>query len=292
MNYRRLDKNKLLKLNNNQAFVYACFSFKSDFNTGDSHVKQETLAEFCRCSTSKIQDYISVFKDVGLILSTKVHEYKDENGLPRRANEYKLDIPDLTDSNYLTIRKSLLEKDIPTNVIGYVLLLKCLCLNQTNTCLYTLLELSNKLQIGYSTLKGKNGLHQKAIDYGLIMDDKIKYEGKTITRHTIIDSNILLGEGLNIPDLNLKEHRFEKSYVEQYDIIRSCCLKHKIFPPKYDKSLLSSIMRYYQDETLKMALNQRLPKFNGDIIYSLDYILKILNLSLVSPNKEETTIIL
>ena len=64
MNYRNLDKNIFLKLNHNQAYVAACFSFKSDFVTGESHIHQDTLADYCQCSPSKIQDYISVFKKV------------------------------------------------------------------------------------------------------------------------------------------------------------------------------------------------------------------------------------
>ena len=76
MDYRKLDKNVLIKLTPNQAFIAACLSFKSDFITGESHVHQDSLAQFCHCSTSKIQDAISVFKEVGFIQSIKVHQFK------------------------------------------------------------------------------------------------------------------------------------------------------------------------------------------------------------------------
>lgn len=286
MNYRNLDKNIFLKLNHNQAYVAACFSFKSDFVTGESHIHQDTLADYCQCSPSKIQDYISVFKKVGFIRSCMTRYFKNEDGLPRRQNEYLLNVPD---SNYFTIRKELLEKDIPVGVIGYVLLLKCLCLNGTNTCFYNLLEISNKLKVGYSTLKGKNGLHQKAIDYGLITDDKVRYEGKSTIRHTIMDSNILLGDGLDIPDLNAEEHGI---YVEQYDIIRSCCLDHDIYPPRYDEQVIRKIMNHFVDDNLKNALNRRLDKVKEDHIYSLNYIAKMLNIQMDSPSKEEYTFVM
>lgn len=289
MDYRNLDKNIFLKFNHNQAYVAACFSFKSDFITGESHIHQDTLADYCQCSPSKIQDYISVFKEVGFIRSSTTHYFKIEDGLPRRQNVYLLNIPT---SNYFTIRKELLEKDIPTGIIGYVLLLKCLCLNNTNTCFYNLLEISNKLNIGYSTLKGKNGLHQKAIDYGLLVDDKVKYEGKSIVRHTIIDSNILLGNGLDIPDLSSEKHKFESFYVEQYNIIRSCCLEHDIYPPNYDKLLISQIVSYFQGDILKNTLNERLNNVKEDHIFSLKYIIKMLNINMDSPSKEEFTFIM
>ena len=271
MDYRKLDKNVLIKLTPNQAFIAACLSFKSDFITGESHVHQDSLAQFCHCSTSKIQDAISVFKEVGFIQSIKVHQFKNEKGEPRRENVYHLHIPE---TNYLMVRRGLLEKDIPANVIGYVLLLKCLCINGTNSCYYTLKKIADKMNAGYSTLKGKNGLHQKAIDYGLIQSTKEK--------HTILDSNILLGESHNLPDSEM-----ERVYVEQYKITQSCCMQHHIHPPKYDKQLMRLITSRYVDLDLETAINQRLPKIKEEKIFSLKYVLKLLNINENQTNREE-----
>ena len=273
MDYRKLDKNVLIKLTPNQAFIAACLSFKSDFITGESHVHQDSLAQFCHCSTSKIQDAISVFKEVGFIQSIKVHQFKNEKGEPRRENVYHLHIPE---TNYLMVRRGLLEKDIPANVIGYVLLLKCLCINGTNSCYYTLKKIADKMNAGYSTLKGKNGLHQKAIDYGLIQSTKEK--------HTILDSNILLGESHNLPDSEM-----ERVYVEQFKIIQSCCKNHHIQPPQYNKQLMRLITSRYVDYDLETALNQRLPKIKEESIFSLKYSVKLLNLKEYKINKEEKT---
>ena len=271
MDYRKLDKNVLIKLTPNQAFIAACLSFKSDFITGESHVHQDSLAQFCHCSTSKIQDAISVFKEVGFIQSIKVHQFKNEKGEPRRENVYHLHIPE---TNYLMVRRGLLEKDIPANVIGYVLLLKCLCINGTNSCYYTLKKIADKMNAGYSTLKGKNGLHQKAIDYGLIQSTKEK--------HTILDSNILLGESHNLPDSEM-----ERVYVEQFKIIQSCCMQHHIQPPQYNKQLMRLITSRYVDLDLETAINQRLPKIKEEKIFSLKYVLKLLNINENQTNREE-----
>lgn len=276
MDYRKLDKNQILKLTPSQAYIAACLSFKSDFITGESHIHQDTLAQFCHCSISKVQDAIAVFKEIGFIRAIKVHQFKTEKGEPRRENIYQLHIPEV---NYFTICKGLLEKDTPSNLIGYVLILKCLCLNGTNVCYYNLKKIANKTTIGYSTLKGKNGLHQKAVNYGLIQSDKEK--------HTILDSNILSDESLNIPDLKDDKHQFEGVYVEQYKIIQSCCLKHHIYPPKYDKELMRLITSRYVDYDLEMVLNQRLPKIREKKIFSLKYIVKLLNLKEYKTNKEE-----
>lgn len=276
MNYRNLDKNLFLKFTPNQAFIAACLAFKSDFQTGESHIHQDTLAQFCHCSISKVQDAITVFKEIGFIRAIKVHQFKTEKGEPRRENIYQLHIPDV---NYFTICKGLLEKDIPSNVIGYVLILKCLCLNETNVCYYNLKKIANKTTIGYSTLKGKNGLHQKAINYGLIQSDKEK--------HTIIDTNILSGKGLNIPDLENNKYAIERVYVEQYKIIQSCCLKHHINPPKYDKELMRLITSSYVDYDLEKALNQRLPKVSEERIERLSYVVKLLNINPINSNTEK-----
>ena len=142
MDYRKLDKNQFLKFTPNQAYIAACLSFKSDFITGESHIHQDSLAQFCHCSISKIQDAISAFKRIGFIQSVKVHQFKNEKREPRRENIYQLHIPE---TNYFILRKELLEKNIPANVIGYVLLLKCLCINGTNSCYYTLKEIAEKI---------------------------------------------------------------------------------------------------------------------------------------------------
>ena len=271
MDYRKLDKNQFLKFTPNQAYIAACLSFKSDFITGESHIHQDSLAQFCHCSISKIQDAISAFKRIGFIQSVKVHQFKNEKREPRRENIYQLHIPE---TNYFILRKELLEKNIPANVIGYVLLLKCLCINGTNSCYYTLKEIAEKINAGYSTLKGKNGLHQKAIDYGLIQSTKEK--------HTILDSNILLGESHNLPDSEM-----ERVYVEQYKITQSCCMQHHIHPPKYDKQLMRLITSRYVDLDLETAINQRLPKIKEEKIFSLKYVLKLLNINENQTNREE-----
>lgn len=271
MDYRKLDKNQFLKFTPNQAYIAACLSFKSDFITGESHIHQDSLAQFCHCSISKIQDAISAFKRIGFIQSVKVHQFKNEKREPRRENIYQLHIPE---TNYFILRKELLEKNIPANVIGYVLLLKCLCINGTNSCYYTLKEIAEKINAGYSTLKGKNGLHQKAIDYGLIQSTKEK--------HTILDSNILLGESHNLPDSEM-----ERVYVEQYKITQSCCMQHHIHPPKYDKQLMRLITSRYVDLDLETALNHRLPKIKEESIFSLKYIIKLLNVNEKLADKEE-----
>ena len=271
MDYRKLDKNQFLKFTPNQAYIAACLSFKSDFITGESHIHQDSLAQFCHCSISKIQDAISAFKRIGFIQSVKVHQFKNEKGEPRRENVYHLHIPE---TNYLMVRRGLLEKDIPANVIGYVLLLKCLCINGTNSCYYTLKKIADKMNAGYSTLKGKNGLHQKAIDYGLIQSTKEK--------HTILDSNILLGESHNLPDSEM-----ERVYVEQFKIIQSCCKNHHIQPPQYDKQLMRLITSRYVDLDLETALNHRLPKIKEESIFSLKYIIKLLNVNEKLADKEE-----
>ena len=275
--YRILDKNQFLQFTPSQAYIAACLSFKSDFITGESHIHQDSLAQFCHCSISKIQDAISAFKRIGFIQSVKVLQFKNEKREPRRENIYQLHIPE---TNYFILRKELLEKNIPANVIGYVLLLKCLCINGTNSCYYTLKKIADKMNAGYSTLKGKNGLHQKAIDYGLIQSTKEK--------HTILDSNILLGESHNLPDSEI-----ERVYVEQFKIIQSCCKNHHIHPPQYDKQLIRLITSRYVDLDLEKTLNQRLPKIKEEKIFSLKYIVKLLNINKNQTNKEEEiTIIL
>lgn len=127
-------------------------------------------------------------------------------------------------------------------------------------------------------------MHQKAINYGLIQSDKEK--------HTIIDTNILSGKGLNVSDLEDDKHQFESIYVEQYKIIQSCCLKHHIYPPMYDKEMMKQITSRYMDYDLEKALNQRLPKVSEERIERLSYVVKLLNIKDNQSNKEDSVFIL
>lgn len=190
--HRIFKKNALLLLTNNQAFVYGCFTFKSDYY-GTSFIKQSDLARYCKCSTSKIQNYIKIFNENNLLVSI-THYYKNAYGDPRRYNEYLLDVFNMEKEDCFVVYKNFFELDIPSKILGYVLLLKCLCEKDTNDCYYDLKEISAYIKVGYSTIKGNKGLHQQAINYGLIKDEEVEYHGKMQIRHQIITPYILTGE--------------------------------------------------------------------------------------------------
>ncbi len=278
MYYRIFDKDKMKGLNNNQAYVFGRFSFKSNYKTGESKVKQKTLAQLCGCSESKIQDCITVFTDKGLILSTKTRKYLDKDNQPRRANIYELYVPDKENTNYFTVTKEFFELDIPDKILGYVLLLKCICLNGTNDCFYNLTEISTHLNIGYSTLKGKNGLHQKAIDYGLIEDEKVIYKEKKVIRHTIVTPYILTAQKVNLPDLNSRLGRFEKENLEGYNYIRRLCSELGVEPPPYNKKMMGRMLAFARGKQLYKVLKDRIKSIKGDKVTSLLYFIKVLGI--------------
>ena len=78
MNYRKLNNRIAEVLLPSECYTYFCLTLKSDFDTLESFVNQDTLAEYSGVDPSTIQRHIAKFTKEGLIeKETETHK-KDE----------------------------------------------------------------------------------------------------------------------------------------------------------------------------------------------------------------------
>ena len=261
------------QLSNKGAYIYLLLLFKSDYNTGESNVLLETLSKEAGYDTDTISGYLHKVK--GYIDITRQF-IKAENGQPKTKNFYKVHIPP---KDFIMVSRSFLDLHFDnltlreeTDIKGFILLVKCICLNCCNLTFYSLREMAAHLSISYGTIQK---YMKKCIELNLIERHKGCYK---ITLNCFDKGNTnYLPKGT--PPL----------YKEIYTTIDLFCQTKGLETPPYKKELIGQIaVEYpYTEHDLKQAndielikrysvkfqLAQRLPNLN-EPINSLNYFVK------------------
>ena len=161
--YIRITENIAGKLNAKEAYLFYCLSLKADLRTHESDIKQETLAkEYGIKDTDQISDWLYHFQSCGLLTVIKTN-IKGQHGKFQRCR-YQL-----VTEHYVLISSLLQDEPISRQLKGFLILLKCKCLNGTNTTLYSQGQLANELKMGKSTI---SKYISEAIDKAYIVKDK------------------------------------------------------------------------------------------------------------------------
>ena len=182
MNYRKIPQAVADKLRPIEAYVYLLLASKSDYNTNESNVNEDTLAEQTGLRRETISIYITKFDNEGIIKKT-TERRKGDNGT-FLFNHYYL----YTD-NYSLISMDLLNEPISRELIGFLVQLKLRCYNFTNLCQYSVRDLADTLVYSKSTVdrylieaeelgyikRDKDGIHLLNEDL-FIVDEKSVYE--------------------------------------------------------------------------------------------------------------------
>ena len=151
------------KLTAKEAFLFYCLALKSDFYTYESHIEQESLAkDYGIEDTDQISDWLYKFQSCGLLTVAKTN-IKGQYGRFQK-NRYLLNT-----ENYVFISEVLKDEPISKQLKGFLILLKCKCLNGTNTTKYSQNQLAEELGIGKSTI---SNYMKEAIANGYISKDK------------------------------------------------------------------------------------------------------------------------
>ena len=151
------------KLKPKEAYLFYCLAMKSDFRTNLSNIKQKSLAEYYGIKdTDQISDWLYKFQSQGLLRIIKLN-IKGQYGKFHRC-KYQLN----TD-NYVFISEVLHDEPIKNQLKGFLILLKCKCLNGTNTTKYSQNQLAKELGIGKSTI---SNYMKQAIANGYISKDE------------------------------------------------------------------------------------------------------------------------
>ena len=273
-NYRVITRDIAGKLNLDETHVFMWLLFKSDYKTGESHVLRETL---CKVTGVKdvdtISKYTTKFEDLGFL--HKEHSYRNNEGQLTSPVTYHVNIPK---SNWVRFKKDLLLEDIDNKLKAFLVLLKCLCINNTNITYYNKTEISEQLHLSTKTVKKYIDL---AIEHGKLLEINNFF--------LITDNNIILDTPR--PRLRILNGLAR----EKYDIICNYCIKKNVIPPPYDDKLMEILCQYRYnrpepdleaavsngDEQAKKNYNYYSLKYNlpklcpnlPDQIYSLQYFL-------------------
>lgn len=274
MNYRIISKDSLLKLTHKEAFVFCCIVLNTDLENDRkiyiSHIKEETLAKMAECTSRTIVTYIKKFKQLGL-LDIKTEKIKGELGVFDR-NTYSIKIPDSNlGENWFRLNYDFLKEEISSDMKGFLLLLKCLGINGSNTVLYSLDKIGKQklLHVGLNKIKEltRLGISLQVISKaktGYIITDKFIYE--------------------DLPEQKA-DSPTEQLLVDYYNRIVSYCKRQEMKPPKYDKELMKIIFNNCPNfEFFVDKMNNR--NYPKEKISSLMYFIKTLNFDIPESNEK------
>ena len=161
--YRKITENMAGKLKPKEAYLFYCLAMKSDFRTNLSNIKQKSLAEYYGIKdTDQISDWLYKFQSQGLLRIIKLN-VKGQYGKFHRC-KYQLN----TD-NYVFISEILHDEPISSQLKGFLILLKCKCLNGTNTTKYSQNQLAKELNISTGSI---SDYMKEAIAKGYISKDE------------------------------------------------------------------------------------------------------------------------
>ena len=162
MNYRKIHQIVADKLKPLEAYIYLVLASKSDYETNESNVNEDTLAELVGLRRETISKHINDFARKGIIRMVTERRKGDSGAF--LFNHYYL----YTD-NYSLISMDLLNEPISRELIGFLVQLKLRCYNFTNLCQYSVRDLADTLVYKKSTV----GRYLKeAEELGYIKRDK------------------------------------------------------------------------------------------------------------------------
>jgi hypothetical protein len=144
--YRKITELLAGRLKPKEAYLFYCLALKSDFITNESHITQESLAKFYGIKDAdQIREWLYKFQSKGLLIIVK-SKIKGQYGTFQRC-KYILNV-----EHYNMISELLKDEPISSQLKGFLILLKCKCLNGTNTTKYSQNLLAKELGISVGAI--------------------------------------------------------------------------------------------------------------------------------------------
>ena len=151
------------KLKPKEAYLFYCLALKANLKTYESYIKQKTLAkEYGIKDVDQIREWLYNFQSKGLVRIVKTN-IKGQFGKFQRCRYF------LNTEHYVLISELLKDEPISRQLKGFLILLKCLCLNGTNTTKYSQNQLAKELGISIGTI---SNYMKQAIANGYISKDE------------------------------------------------------------------------------------------------------------------------
>ena len=283
---------KLAKaVSNKEIYSYLSLAFKSDFKTGKSNVLLETLSEMTGYDAETVSSHLHGIAELGFI---KIES--KPCGEKKIKNFYTLELPT---EDFIMVSRSLLDMHLngldlktETNIKGFLVLVKSICINNTNVTLYSLRNMAEHLNLSYATIQK---LMRKCLDLNLICKENKAYK--------IMVDCFDKGNAYKYPKGTLP------LYKATYESIREFCAEMGFVAPPYKKEYIERIATHFpitdkelqetgdqqliQKHSLKSRMAERIPSLK-EPVNSLNYLVKILTNELVKPepSKEKHVLIM
>lgn len=161
--YRKITELIAGRLKPKEAYLFYCLALKSDFITNESYITQESLAKFYGIKdVDQIREWLYMFQSKGLLTIIK-SKVKGRYGTFRKCKYI------LNAEHYNLISDLLKEEPISSQLKGFLILLKCKCLNGTNTTKFSQNQLTKEFGISAGAI---SQYMKDAIDNAYVSKDE------------------------------------------------------------------------------------------------------------------------
>ena len=237
-------------------YVWATIKCCSNHKTNISHVTEEKLSLLTGLDERTIRRVIKRLKDAGwLTVQTTIKEDADRGFIKRNSYYIKP-----ANKDYFFLDNGFFTKNYPAKIAGFLLLLKSVCLNNTDTVQWSNSQIAKAVGLSRNTV---TVLLNECRQLGLIKTIEKGYE---LTAGCFINSAV------------------RKTAAGIYKEICEFCKSKSITPPIWDKRAMSVLLTKYnavglpvsEPITITYQLNKRCKTLPEKV--SLTYFIKALDM--------------
>ena len=198
-------------------YVWATIKCCSNHKTNISHVTEEKLSLLTGLDERTIRRSIKRLKDAGyMTVQTTIKEDADRGFIKRNSYYIKPE-----KSNYFFLDNSYFKRNYPAKIAGFLLLLKAICLNNTDTIQWSISQIAKGIGLSRNTI---TALIKECQQLGLIKPISNGYE---LTAGCFINSSV------------------KKTNAGIYKELCEFCKMKGVAAPKWDKRAMSVLLTKY-----------------------------------------------
>ena len=237
-------------------YVWATIKYCSNHKTNISHITEEKLSLLTELDERTIRRSIKRLKDAGyLTVHTTIKEDADRGFIKRNSYYIKP-----ANKDYFFLDNSFFKRNYPAKIAGFLLLLKSVCLNNTDTIQWRNSQIAKSIGLSRNTT---TALIKECLQLGLIKQIAKGYE---LTAGCFVNSSV------------------KKTNAGIYKEICDFCKVKGITAPKWDKRAMSVLLTKYnaidvpstESISLTYQLNKRCKNLPEKV--SLAYFVKALDM--------------
>ena len=237
-------------------YVWATIKYCSNHKTNISHITEEKLSLLTELDERTIRRSIKRLKDAGyLTVHTTIKEDADRGFIKRNSYYIKP-----ANKDYFFLDNSFFKRNYPAKIAGFLLLLKSVCLNNTDTIQWRNSQIAKSIGLSRNTT---TALIKECLQLGLIKQIAKGYE---LTVDCFINSSV------------------KKTNAGIYKEICDFCKVKGVAVPQWDKRDMSVLLTKYnavglsstEPISISYQLNKRCKNLPEKV--SLPYFIKALDM--------------